>query len=82
MVDDIVSAFIDASTIWAGLECLGDILDIKNIGIKDMLGPLKVSLIPSGRTRTSEMSKDIHVENPRPGSEDPRKSSWLPKHIH
>jgi hypothetical protein len=43
MIDDIVSAFIYTSTIWAGLECLGNILDIKNISIKDMLGPLYVS---------------------------------------
>jgi hypothetical protein len=46
MIDDIVSAFVHASTIWAGLEGLGNILDIKNISIKDMLGPLQVSLLP------------------------------------
>jgi len=46
MIDNIVPAFIHTSTIGTGLECLGNILDIKNIGIKNMLGPLSVSIIP------------------------------------
>ena len=40
MIDDIVSTFIYTSTVGTGLECLGDVFDIKDIGIKDMLGPL------------------------------------------
>jgi hypothetical protein len=33
MIDNIISAFINASTIRTSLECLGDILNIKYIGI-------------------------------------------------
>jgi len=43
MIDDIVSTFIYTSTVGTGLECLGDVLDVENIGIKDMLSPLAVS---------------------------------------
>lgn len=43
MIDNIVSTFIDASTVWAGFECLGDVFDIEDIGVKDVLGPLSVS---------------------------------------
>jgi hypothetical protein len=83
MIDNIVSAFVHASTIWAGLECLGNILDIKNIRIKDMLSPLQVSLLlQTAVSLAGEMKKNVHVENPQPDSGDPRKSSWLPKHIH
>jgi hypothetical protein len=79
MIDNIVSAFIYASAVWTGLECLGDILDIKNIGIKDMLSPLKVSITAN---RPHLELDDVLVENPQPDSGDPRKSSWLPKRIH
>jgi hypothetical protein len=69
MVDDIVSAFIYTSTIWAGLECLGDVLDIKNISIKDMLGPLLVSSAASSccckkktyTLRILNLTQGIHV---------------------
>jgi len=40
MIDDIVSTLIYTSTVGTGLECLGDVFDIKNISIKDMLSPL------------------------------------------
>ena len=43
MVDDIVSTFIYTSSIWTGLERLGDILNIEYIGIKDVLSPLRIS---------------------------------------
>jgi len=43
MIDNIVSTFIYTSSIRTGLECLGDILNIEYIGIKDVLSPLRIS---------------------------------------
>jgi len=83
MIDNIVPALIHTSAVGTGLECLGNILDIKYIGIKDMLSPLQVSSqLQKAEFQAGEMKEDVHAANPQPDSGDPRKSSWLPKHIH
>jgi len=40
VVYNVVARFVNANAVLAGLECFGDILDIDDIGIHNVSGPL------------------------------------------